>query len=131
MFDKKQVEESTHPLVRVLRHIFYEKKITLDDFSTLYAQHGKRNGLPPHITNTNRNNARKALNHPDKITFHLFKYILLNVLHLDIVEFAVTIRDTETNDLITYKSNDPINDVPGKPMRQYGRKSTDIRPVEE
>jgi hypothetical protein len=109
MFDKSQVEAATHPLVRILRHIFYKKKITLDNFSTLYAQHGKRLGLAPHVTNTNRNNARKALNHVEKITFVLFRYILYNVLHEEVVEFSVTIKNLETGELVTYKNTDPID----------------------
>jgi len=105
MFDKKDVEEATHPLVRILRNIFYEKKITLDDFSTMFAQYGKRMGLAAHITNTNRNNARKALNIPDNMTFLLFQKILLNILYLDMVEFATTVYDQKTKQYVTYTYN--------------------------
>lgn len=110
MFDKSQVEEATHPLVRILRHIFYKRRITLDDFSTMYARHGKNLGLAAHMTNTNRNNARKALNHPDKITFVLFNYIMHNILREDVVDHGITIREKDGT-LATYKWTDPIDTI--------------------
>lgn len=108
MFDKKSVEETTHPLARILRHIFYKNKITLDGFSSLYAQHGNRQGLSAVTANTNRNNHRKALVLPDTLTFALFQYIINNVLHATIVEYSVTILDEKTGERITYRDTDPI-----------------------
>lgn len=107
MFNKAKVEESLHPLVRILRHIFYKRRITLDDFSTLYSRLGKELGLHSSKINTNRNNARKALHHSD-ITINLFQYIILNVLRLEIVEYAITVRDQETGEETIFKSTDKI-----------------------
>ena len=107
MFDKSKVEEFSHPLVRLLRLIFYKKKVTLDDFSSKYAQHGKILGLHPSITNTNRNNARKALQ-LETMTWDFFSKTLHNILRLNIVDFSVTVQDTDTGKLTTYKFTDKV-----------------------
>lgn len=107
MFDKSSVEEATHPLVRLLRLIIFKKKMSLDDFSALYAEHGRRLGHSTQVTNTNRNNARKAMSRPDDMTFRFFHYIALNILRLDIESISVVVR-TESGDRIVISSTDPV-----------------------
>jgi hypothetical protein len=107
MFDKNQVEEATY-LARLLRLIFYKRKITHDDFSALWAEHGQRLGQSTDVTNTNRNNARRTMSHPDHMTFRFFHYTLLNILRLDIEEFRVVIRDPTTGERVTISSHDPV-----------------------
>lgn len=111
MFDKSQVEEASHPLVRILRHIFYKKRVTIDEFSTMFIQYGKRLGLASNQINTNRNNARKALNIANNITFAFFMSIVYNVMHLEVVEFSITVIDPETKELVTYKNTDPVESM--------------------
>lgn len=108
MFDKDKVNETHHPLVRLIRLIFYKRKITLSIFSTLYAQHGRILGIHSDMTNTNRNNMRKALNRVDSLTFVSFKHLINDILRLEIMEFSVTVKDHETGETITYGSNDKI-----------------------
>lgn len=108
MFDKQAVEKSTHVLVRLFRLIFYKRKITLDDFSARYVQYGNRIGMSKYRMGTHRVNDRRALSNLDNITYTLFSRILLNILRLDVVEVAVTIRDTKTGELTTYRSTDPV-----------------------
>ena len=108
MFDKQAVEQSTHVLVRLFRLIFYKRRITLDDFSARYVQYGNRIGMSKYRIGTHRVNDRRALCSLDKITYTLFSKILLNILRLDIVEVAVTIKDTKTGELTTYRSTDPV-----------------------
>ena len=108
MFDKESVGAATHPLARLLRLIFFRKKITLDDFSALYAQYGQRVGSSVYHTTTRCANARRALLDPDNLTYERFRRELYNILRLEVVEIAVTIRDEKTGQLITYKSTDPI-----------------------
>lgn len=113
MFNKKDVEMSRHPLVRLLRLIFYRNKITLDRFTTLFAEHGKRMGRPPDMNSTYRNNARKTLSVThDDMTWRFFHYILSNVLRLDIKEVIIVFKK-ENGELIEVGSNDPVDKPEG------------------
>jgi hypothetical protein len=106
MFDKESVEEAGHPLARLLRLIFYRKGVSLDDFSTLWAEHGHRLDLNAQMTNTYRNNARKTMSR-NEMTFRFFHYILLNILHLEVEEIRVVVRN-EKGERVVLGSKDPI-----------------------
>ena len=108
LFSKKDVEAAGHPLVRIMRLICYRKKITIDRFSTLYAEHGVRLGRQKDINDNYRNNARKALNpEHDDMTWRFFHYIMVNVLRVDIVELKIVVR-SDSGELTTIGSNDPV-----------------------
>lgn len=107
MFDKKDVDEATHPLAKLLRMIFYKRNITLDKFSGLFAAHGKRLGISNSEVATMRENQRKAIL-KDHITFQTFSVILYNILHLDIVDIAITFKDDDGN-IVTYKNTDEVD----------------------
>jgi len=104
MFSKDDVNAVGSPLVRLLRLIFYRNKITMDQFSALCGEYGRRIGSSPSGINTDRGNLRKALL-KDEITWRLFYFILLNILRLNIVEVRFVIR-TKTGDLIEVGSKD-------------------------
>ena len=110
MFTKKDVDVSQHQLVRLLRLIFYRKKITISDFSTLFAEHGKRLGRSKENNDIQRNNSRKALLvERDDMTWRFFQYIMLNILKIKIIEIRLIIK-TESGKLVTIGSNDPVDD---------------------
>jgi len=106
MFDKKDVEEATF-LARLLRLIFYKRRITHDDFSAMWAEYGHRLGQNIQVTNTNRNNARKTMSHPNNMTFRFMHSILLSVLRLEIEAFKIVVR-TETGERVVISSDDPV-----------------------
>jgi hypothetical protein len=111
MFSKEDVEAAGPPLVRLLRLIFYRNRISLDQFSALCGEHGRRIGSTPAMINTDRGNHRKALVRKDEITWRLFYYILLNILRLPIEEIRIVIR-TESGELVEIGSKDPVEGPP-------------------
>lgn len=110
LFNKSDVEAAGHPLVRMLRLIFYRNKITLDRFATLYADHGRTLGRSKEMTNIAKNNAQKTLHRDQEdMTWRFFHYILVNVLRLDILEVRVVVRMEKTGELIEIGSNDSVD----------------------
>lgn len=103
-----------HPLVRLLRLIFFHRGITLDRFSALYAEHGRRMREEPFITSRNRDNTRKALDasksHNNmQMTWRMFFFVLTDILHLQVEEVRIVIRDPNTGHLVDIGSNDPVD----------------------
>lgn len=127
MFDKKDVDAAGHPIVRLLRLIFYRQKVTLDQFSSMYAKHGKRIGLSPDEINTNKNNARKALApSKDDMTWRFFHYMLSSILLLDIEEVILVIK-LDSGELIEIGSRDKADQPPRIVSRnnQSGQKNNE------
>ena len=111
MFSKDDVDSVGPPLARLLRLIFYRNRVTLDQFSAMAGEYGKRVGYTPAMINTNRGNLRKALVRKDDITWRLFHGILLNIMRLNIEEIKIVIR-TETGELVEIGSKDPVEGPP-------------------
>ena len=119
MFDKTSVTDAVdcpyaktipdHMLIRLLRLIFYRKKITLEDFSRLYQQYGHRLSWCQDEIRIDSNNDRRALASSNKLTIFLFIRILLNVIRMDIESFEITCHDLDTGERITYNSSDQVN----------------------
>lgn len=110
MFDKKDVDASMHPLVRLLRLIFYKRNITIDKFYTLFSEHGKRLGRSVGENNIQRNNMLKVLNkNHDSMTWWFFCYILFSVLCINIEEVKISFR-TESGETIVVGSNDEADE---------------------
>lgn len=108
MFDKEAVEIASHPLVRLLRLIFYRMKITSDDYVALWAKHGQRLGWSPQNANIMRNNSRSPLSDGRVITYRLFSYIIFNILQLEVVEFQIKLREIETGKTFVVSDSDPV-----------------------
>jgi len=114
MFSKQDVEAAAHPLVRLLRLIFFRFGITLDKFTALYADHGRRMREDPAVTSQNRNNTRRSLEagrnqNNMQLTWKLFYFITTSILRLEIEEIRVVIRDPSTGKQIEIGSNDPVD----------------------
>ncbi len=113
MFDKKAVEEAPHQLMRLLRRILYIRRISNEDYSRLWAEHGERMHYNKHDVSTDRNNSRKALNASGKdITFWMFSFIISNIIRLPVVEMRAVLRDPKTGKLYVFGSNDPVDAPP-------------------
>lgn len=118
MFDKTSVETAVkqpapddvpdYMLVRLLRLIFYNKNITLEDFSRCYTDYGKRLNWKPNEIRVRHYNDRKALIFSNKLTIFLFIRIILNVVGVNIESFEIVARNTVTGERVTYSSNEPV-----------------------
>jgi hypothetical protein len=108
MFNKNDVEAAGHPLVRLFRLIFYKNGVTIDGFTRMVAEHGRRLGRTPAMINTARNNHRSTSVGKDEITWRFFHFAMLNLLQLDIEEVILVVR-TENGELVKIGSNDPVD----------------------
>jgi hypothetical protein len=95
-------------LVRLLRMICHHHRITLDDFAQRYQQFGCRSGWTKEFTRTRFGNDRRFITSSTKLTFFLFTRIIYSVLCLDVVGFAVVVRDPRTGVCKTFNSSDPV-----------------------
>jgi hypothetical protein len=118
MFDRQSVIDTVrqpppkelpdYMLIRLLRLIFYRKRITLEEFSRLYQQYGQRLNWRQDEIRVDNNNDRRALASPTRLTIFLFTRILLNVIRLDIEDFEIVARDTVTGERVTFGSNERV-----------------------
>ena len=114
MFSKRDVDAAGHPLVRLLRLIFYRRGVTLERFNALYSEHGARMRETPNVTSMNRANTRKALEadkslNNSQMTWRLFYYVLTSILRLNIREVRVVLHDPVSGQVVVIGSHDPVD----------------------
>lgn len=108
IFNKEKVGYAKHPLVRLLRLILYRKNITFDDFTRCHNRYAKIYGVSPKDANSDKGNHLKTMQKVTGITFQKMHHILVSIFRLEIIRFSITIRDPNTNEVITYNSDDDI-----------------------
>lgn len=95
MFTKKDVENTTHTLMKMLRHILYTKKITLKSFIEMHNAYMKSINTSPKDANYKKGNLLKVIFKKDEITIKLFEYILINILQMNITKMTYDFFDAD------------------------------------
>lgn len=108
MFEIDDIKSVRDHLVKLMRIIFYKRKITQDDFVEKHTAYFNRTNLPPFFLNHDKNNLRRTLNDPEKLTFKRMLHVLANILYLDIIRVSITVKDPTTGDEVTYSSDDKV-----------------------
>lgn len=96
-------------LVRLLRLLFYKKRITLDEFFCLYQKHGSALKWSPDEIRMKHNNDRTTIASPSKLTMFMFMRIVYSILREDVVSMSVVLRDPTTGRCDTFSSSDPVD----------------------
>jgi len=119
-FDYTTVRTTHDMLVRLLRIIFYRRKITVDDFVRYHSEYWIRwnrgDALIPE--SIDRNNQRRTILN-DKITWGKFRFVISDLLRLDIKCISITVRDSN-GELVVYSSDDEINIADSPSVNQLG-----------
>lgn len=107
-FSKKSVDETRDPLLKVLKLIFTHEGVCNEEFNAKHSDwytsgNGKGSKSPIH---TSLNNFRQVMIDKSNITWDYFVKILYSVMRLDIINVAVSIRDSNTKEVYTVKSTD-------------------------
>lgn len=108
MFNKDDISLACTPLVRLLRIIFVRRGVTHDDFVQKHIDYFNRVGLPSTQLNYDKNNLRRTLDDPEKLSYKMFMHVIMNILHADVVEYSVVLKDPVTGVEEKYSSNDKI-----------------------
>lgn len=106
MFNEDDIISTPHPLMKLLRGIFFIRNITLECFSSrirLYA--AQVLGLTPAKVNSQRGNALKHLKYNDELTYRKFNQFFCGVLGYTIKDITVTII-TDDGEEVQYSVSD-------------------------
>lgn len=94
IFTKEEIFTTVELLARLLRKIFVDNNITYPKFREMHKKYMQGLGASTPIINYNWNNLRKAII-KDKITFHMFHYVITALLDLNISDIAITTQSRE------------------------------------
>lgn len=111
-FDYETVRTTRDKLAKLLRTAFYKRQITTDDFIRLHGEYYVRLNLGDQNNPeaTDRNNQRRTALH-DTISWNKFVFILQDLMRLDIISIAITVKDANGVEIV-YSSVDEITPQP-------------------
>lgn len=108
VFSQKSVDETTDPLLKLLKLLFTRLDVTSEEFGAKHRDwwsNGGGKGSKSPIS-TSLNNFRGAMTHNKNITWEYFIKIVLMVLKVDLINFSITFRHPKTKEIITINSNE-------------------------
>lgn len=73
------------------------KNITFEEFSRRHRDYHFSIGTPIDKIPSHRNNLVRALTKKGTLTYRMFQFILKNILHYNLTNFSMTLRDEDNN----------------------------------
>ena len=102
LFNNKDVMVARHPLVKLIRLMFYRNRTTLSDFIDGHNRYSNMVGWGKKEAQTDRSNNLKTIVRTEGITFQKFYQIINLFMHWDIVRISITInKHHEVNGVMT------------------------------
>lgn len=90
IFNESDIHMVSDPTARLLRKIFFDRKITPAKYDELHKEHVKRVGMDRGMGNYHRNNIRKAIMH-DKVTLQTFCFVVMSILNCQLDNFTISV----------------------------------------
>jgi len=100
IFEKRNIFITLDILSKLLRKIFYSKKITFRDFTTMHNKYADSIGLSKLERYSDRNNLLKGISN-DTITFRLFRIVLERMGYL-IVKLDIKLYNKNTSQIESF-----------------------------
>ena len=104
MFYEGDIEKAAHPLVKLLRKIFYNKRITKKQFSEMYDQYSVRKLRSGTLGKVLFTGTTKLLDDDNYLSWNTFYQVTTDVLQLNISEIDITVTGAEGASTETYSA---------------------------
>ena len=109
LFTPEGVNRTQDQLQRLIGLICLVFNITQDKYIQKHSSWALRSKMDVVSATSSRNNTRKTIT-GDKLTWHMVKIFIVNILKFDILNMSITIRDTATDETRTISSTDRIGE---------------------
>lgn len=109
IYTPEKIRNTQDRLVRILRLLFFREKITFETFDACHHRHNSRFALTRQQITQSKGNDRRLLKE-DKLSWDKFQYLLVDILHWEIEDFRITVKDKDTGRVITVAANDWVDD---------------------
>ena len=108
IFEPQSAMRQLYTLPRMVRLLFARLKITEADFFDHVARYCRRTETPDHKVSNTASNSKKLIKGHD-VTWRTLMFIIEDILHLDILDVSITLRNNRTQETFVLSNRDRID----------------------